>query len=516
MSGIYYDSSVLQIAEQFASTLLLTKCTQSGRPEPLELLPHSRKLVANLLGWKRQDGRRVHRKAYVSMARKNAKTQTLAFLALYQFFFDPEPEQEIYMAATSRDQASVCFTAAANMLRSNPELLTIADIVPSRRLITHRQTGSVLQALSSEGKDKHGSNPSMVIFDELHMWGPSEQELFDALTSGSVARRQSLQVFITTAGVDQQSLCYAEYEYAKRIISKQVEDETYLPLIWETPAEADWTDEANWVAANPTLGRIVQIEEIRTEFRKAINNPREQNKFRRLHLNQWTNAEEAWIPLQRWDVCGQQFTLSDFEGQPCYAGLDLGATRDLTAMVLVFPRDGKYYVWPYFFLPKEDLQDRCRRDRVRYDVWARDGHVILTDGDSTDWRVAVGKALECSQRFDLRSIMFDRAGARDTARELGDHGISVVDFGQGWLSMSPPSKRLEELIYAKQIVHAGHPVLRWNFDCCTIAQDAAGNIKPVKPDRLRDSKRIDGVVALVMALAGAMTHKHSQPFIWTA
>jgi len=310
MEGIYFDANIVALARVFARQLNLTSCTKSGQPEPLELLPHSLALVANLLGWKRPDGSRLYRKAYWSVARKNAKTQTLAFLALFMLFLDPEPEQRIYVAAKEREQAGLCFEAALAMIRTNPELDDLIRAIPSTKTLIHKETGSRIKALSAEGRSKHGLNPSMVIFDELHCWTAAQQELYDALTTGSGARREPLFCFITTAGTDEQSICYREYEYAKRVRSGQVVDETYLPLIWEVPKESDWTDEKNWDLANPAIDVIVNREELRSEFAKALAVPSEQNKFRRLKLNQWTNSETQWIPLAEWDACFEEFVVN--------------------------------------------------------------------------------------------------------------------------------------------------------------------------------------------------------------
>jgi phage terminase large subunit-like protein len=310
VNDVYFDTSVVERARLFARQLHLTACTQSGGPEPLELLPHSLALVANLLGWKRADGTRLYRKCYWSVARKNAKTQTLAFLALFMLFMDPEPEQRIFIAAKEREQAGLCYDAALAMLRTNEELDELVQATPSTKTLVRRDTGSRIKALSAEGKSKHGLNPSLVIFDELHVWGGAEQELYDALTTGSAARREPLMVFITTAGSDEHSLCYREYEYARRVQSGIHADPTYLPLIWELPKDADWTDESLWSLANPAMHSIVRIEELRTEFRKALAVPSEQNKFRRLHLNQWVNAAEAWLPLLEWDQCASEFSVA--------------------------------------------------------------------------------------------------------------------------------------------------------------------------------------------------------------
>ncbi len=270
------------MAETLIGGLTLTKATRSGGPEPFELLPHSRKLIANLLGWKRPDGRRLYRKAFASMGRKQAKTQTVAALVVAEFFLSQEKKQEIYMAAKDRDQASICFDAVADMIRASEDLLPLVTITESRKLIRHNESGSIIRALSSDGAGKHGYNPSLVVFDELHAWGIAEQELYDALTTGSKSRRNPLWVTITTAGSNQESICYREYQYAKRVASGEIQDESYFPLIYEVPIDADWTDQSLWPLALPTLGVLHDIRDYEEEFRQALARPEKQNTFRRL------------------------------------------------------------------------------------------------------------------------------------------------------------------------------------------------------------------------------------------
>jgi len=287
----------------FIESLTLTKSTKSGLPEPFRLLPPHRKLVANLLGWKQPDGTRLYRRCYFSPARKNAKTQIAAALALDLLVLDVEAEPEIYAAAKTGEQSSMVYRAAAGMVRASEELSDILQCTDYRKEIRNRETGGILQALTADGKAKHGSNPSAVIIDEFHVWGSAEQELYDALTSGSVARRQPLVIIITTAGVDEQTLCGAEYDYACKVRDGIIQDPAYLPMIYEVPKDADWMDESLWPLANPTLGSIVRIDELRKLCDKAKSVPSEQTKFRRLNLNQWVNSKSTWIPRTQWDAC---------------------------------------------------------------------------------------------------------------------------------------------------------------------------------------------------------------------
>lgn len=499
--GPYFDAEAVACAEGFISTLTLTKSTRSGQPEPFVLLPHSRKLIANIFGWKRSNGLRLVRKVFATMGRKQAKTQTAAALVLCEFFLNPEPKQEIYMAATDTDQAAICFEAVYDMIVASPDLEAFCDITLSQRKIRHRETGSIIRVLSSDGKRKHGYNPSMVIFDELHAWGPAQAELYAALTTGSKSRKQPLRVIITTAGSNQESICYREYEYAKRVLSGEIEDESYLPLIYEVPAEADWTDQSLWPQALPLLNTghhsLADYEE---EFRQAQARPDLQNQFRRLYLNQWTSSETQWIPIHHWDACASDsIDFDELRRYPCYGGLDLAAVHDLTAFSLCWPVGDKVYYRTWSYLPGEGLEARNKRDGVPYTQWARDGHIELTPGTTTDWRHVTAHIIELAKQYQIKAIAFDRYGARDTARELQDAGLEVIDFGQGYQSMSPACRRFEKLVYDGAAVHEGSPLIRWCMDCTQIQQAPGDLIKPVKPERMKNSKRIDPVIAMTMA-----------------
>lgn len=304
--GIYFDAASVALDLAFAESLTLTECTKSDGPEPLRLLPPHKKLLANVLGWKRADGRRLIRRVYFSVARKNAKTQCAAILALILAVLYRE-KQQIYIAAGDTEQASNCYRAVKAMVEAEPELdaeqgglLTVKDY---RREIINESTGTVIRAISAVGKSKHGFNPSTVILDELHVWGPDKQELYDALTSGSGARKQPLFIILTTAGIDEHSICGREYARACRVRDGIEQDPTYLPMIYEIPRDMDWRDEQNWPLSNPCLGETVQMDFLREEMQAAANDPTEQTKWQRLYGNMWVNSAETWIPLPNWDEC---------------------------------------------------------------------------------------------------------------------------------------------------------------------------------------------------------------------
>jgi phage terminase large subunit-like protein len=504
VSAIYFDQSSADKVLAFVRLLTLTKCTASGRPEPFEPLPWFQKLIGNVYGWRKPDGTRLTRRVFASMARKNAKTQCIAALALAEFLgIEEENQPEVYMAAKSVEQAGYCFAAARDMIRADADLEACCKITDSTKEIKNSINGGVLKVLSAEGKSKHGSNPSCVIFDELHAWSGIEQELYDALTSGSLARRQPLFLMITTAGSNIETICGREYQYAKRVLDGTAEDPTYFPLIYELPADADWTVEANWPMANPGLGVTVRLDSLRDEVKTALARPAEQNRVRRLNFNQWTETSEVWIPPMEWDACQGAPDFEALRNEPCYGGLDLASTRDLTAFSLVWPQDDRITSKTWFFIPEDGIAERSIRDGVKYDLWSREGHVVTTPGAVTDWRYVTQFVKNLAAEYNVQAIAFDRYGARDTAGELQEDGLSVMDFGQGYLSMSAPSKRLEALVYERKIMHDGNPAMRWNFSCCSTSEDAAQNIKPVKAKGSASNQRIDGVVSLVMALGVA-------------
>lgn len=506
IDSAYFDAGEANLACRFFESLTLTKSTLSGRPEKMRLLPQNKKLVCNLYGWRRDNGARLIRKVFYAVARKNTKTQTAAAIALKELLDPFEASPEIYMAAKDREQASMCFDAAVAMIRADESLAGALVIQPSYKTIVNPANGGKIKALSSEGRSKHGSNPSVVIIDEFHVWDEYDRELYDALTTGSGARRDPLTIIITTAGNNEQSMCYREYEHAKRVADGTTQDPTYLPIIYELPKDADWTDESLWPLANPALpAGVVSMEFLQEEKRKALAMPSEQNKFRRLYLNQWVNAAEQWIPLHLWDECEGSVDLEWLAGYPCYGGLDLASVRDLTAFCLVWPIDGRMYVKPWFFIPEHELQERSLRDNVRYDQWVKQGCIETTPGNATDWRYVRQRIEQLAQKYYVRSIAYDRYGARDIAADLTEQGLTVEPVGQGYVSTNAPCKRLEQLVLQRDLVHDGNPVLRWNLDCCKIDSDAAGNIKPVKPGGSQSNKRIDGIYALWMALGQAMT-----------
>jgi phage terminase large subunit-like protein len=445
------------------------------------------------------DGRRVYRQCLLMLPRKNGKTELAAALALYFLLFDGEMGAEVYSAAADRDQAALVFHVAAQMIRNDAELLSECEIIDSQKRIVHRASGSFYRAISAEASSKHGFNASAVIYDELH--AAPNRELWDVLMTSQGARDHPLVLAISTAGYDRLSILWELYTHARNVAETPALDPTFLPLIYEAPIDADWTDERVWHQANPALGDFRSLEEMQTACKRAKEIPAQENTFRRLYLNQWTEQAARWISLASWDACQDPaFDRARLRGRRCYVGMDLSSTTDLTAIVAVFPDDAGrgFDVLAQFFVPGEDLAARGRRDHAPYDQWARDGWLVATPGNSIDYDYVRLTLRNWGAEFDVREIAFDKWNAIELVRRLtNEDGFACVQLDQTFGALSGPTKSLETAILSRTLRHNGHPVLRWNLSNIVIEQDAMGNLKISK--RVSTGK-IDGASALVNAI----------------
>lgn len=430
-------------------------------------------------------------------------SELAAAVALYLLCADGEDSAEIYGCASDRQQASIVFNVAADMVRLSPALLKRMRIQSTYKRMVYLPTSSTYQVLSSDAYTKHGFNVHGVIFDELHT--QPDRRLFDVMTKGSGdARRQPLFFYITTAGSDINSICYEVHKKARAILDGKIVDPTFYPVIYGADVNDDWTDPKVWAKANPSLGHTITIDKVREACESAKQNPAEENTFRQLRLNQWVKQAIRWMPMEKWDNCKVNIEWKELEGRACYAGLDLSSTNDLTSLVLVFPpmyENEPYKVLPFFWIPDDSLERRVIKDHVPYDNWKREGHLFTTEGNVIHYEAIENFIGELSNKYNIREIAYDRWGATQVSQNLEKAGFVVVPFGQGFASMSPPCKELFTFVQQKKIVHDGNPVLRWNFDNVTIRTDPAGNIKP---DKEKSTERIDGVVATIMALDRAI------------
>ena len=506
--GDWFDEDAALVAEIFFDEMLVhVEGPLAGHPFILE--PWQREIVREVFGWKRWDGSRKYRRMFLAIPRGNGKSTFAAGLALKLLAIDNEPSAKIYGAAADKPQAAIVFETAAKMVSASRYLSK--RIKPFRgKYMEYAETGSQYMVLSSDAYTKHGLNPHGIVFDELH--AQPNRELYDVLATAMGKRAQPLMIMITTAGYDRNSICWEEWQYAKRVQDGLVDDPTYFARIWAADAEDDWTSPATWARANPNYGVSVKEEFLRQECEKALQSPAYQNTFKRLYLNIWTQQESRWIDMGAWDKCSQ--ALPDLVGRPCYGGLDLATTTDIAAFVLTFPPAAAgepLWLLPFFWIPQDAMLERERRDRVPYSTWVRLGLVEATPGNVIDYGYIRRRINELADLYDIKEIAYDPWNATQVVIELEGDGLTMVEMRQGYASLTAPSKELLRLVLSGGIAHGGNAVLRWMADNVTVRSDPAGNIKPDKGNKV--SGRIDGIVASIMAL-GRATVSADEPSVY--
>ena len=503
LSSSHYDSERADRVVQFINQLRHTKGEWYNKP--FQLLPWQENIIRNLFGIIKPNGYRQLTTAYVEIAKKQGKTELGAALALYMLCADGEHGAEVYSCAADRAQASLIYNVAVDMISLCPSLKRRLKVIASQKRIIYPAMNSFYQVLSSEAYSKHGINPTAVLFDETHV---ANREMMNVMLHGaSDARKQPLNFLITTAGNDLNSIGYELHQKAVDVLEDRKIDPTFYPVIYAADENDDWTDPEVWKKANPSLGVTVDVEKMRIACENAIQNPAEENLYKQLRLCIWVKQSIRWMPMHKWDECAFPVSVDTLQGRECYGGLDLSSTTDITAFVLVFPpRDEteRYEILPFFWLPEETLSLRVRRDHVPYDVWEQQGYVKTTEGNVVHYGFIEIFIEELGTRYNIKEIAFDRWGAVQMVQNLEGMGFTVVPFGQGYKDMSPPSKELMKLTLEKKLAHNGHPVLRWMMDNIFIKTDPAGNIKP---DKEKSTEKIDGAVALIMALDRAIRHK---------
>lgn len=452
-------------------------------------------------------GNRFARTAFMTLPRKNGKTELCAALALYHLMGDGERGAQVYSAAADREQAALIFMAASAMVRNDPELEAMLNIVESRRRIVFHENGSFYQAVSSESRSKHGYNASTIIYDELAQ--APNRELYDVLTTSTGARSQPLTLIISTMSTDKHSIFFEQYDYACKVRDGQIEDPTFIPIIYQADEDADAWDEAVWHECNPALGDFRSLDEMRIMADRAKRMPAAEATFRNLYLNQMVDREVRFLSSRDWLACKRPIDRERLRGRKCVGGLDLSSTRDLTALVLVFPDDEgqKFEALCWFWVPGDNLRERQMQDRVPYPVWRDKGYIEAPEGKAIDKNYVAFEIGQLVTEFDIEAIAYDRWRIEDLKKLLSEESIDVnlVEWGQGFKDMGPAVDHLETVVLNKQLSH-DNPVLDWCASNVVISSDPAGARK-INKERSRE--KVDGMVALAMAM-GLYYRDHEQ------
>lgn len=484
-------------AVQFLRLLRHPKSTLPGRAFQLDYWQE--RIVRRIYGPRHPDGRRIVRTVAMMLPRGNRKTSLGAALALLHTI-GPEnlPGGECMVAASDRSQARIAYNEAYSIIETGGWRDRL-HLVDSKNKIANRKTGAFFEAASADARVAHGHTPVFALVDEIHAW--PKRDLWDAIETGLAKTPNTLLMVISTAGRGSENLAFEFFDYARKVARGEIDDETVLPILFETPRDADWQDEQVWFEANPglTLG-YPDIEGLRVLARQAREIPSRRAAFQQLHLNMWLDGSaDPFVDMQVYDEGSFPVDLEDLENEPCWLGVDLSSTNDLTAVVACWG-DGEsgYVIHPWFFCPEDNLRAREDRDKVPYVQWADDEYIIPTPGNVVDFRYIEDHIRELCARFDVREIAFDPHLARNTLNTLLEEGLPAVEMRQGWVTMAPAVKELERAIIGRRFRHGGHPILRWNFENIVVHTDAAGN-KSFHKGKSRE--KIDGAVAAAMAVA---------------
>lgn len=475
----------------------------AGKPFLLE--QWQKDYITELYSTLNDDGTRQYRTSYVQIPRKNGKSNLSAALALAELVVGGEKGAEIYCCASSRDQAKIVFDVCKQMIKNSPILSRECQVYQNS--IVLKGSNSFLKAVAAEAGTLHGANASMVIYDELHT--AKNRELWDVMATSMGARNQPLMMTITTAGAfDPNAICYELYSYGKKVRDGIIEDNTFLPLIFEAEPDDDIHDEEVWRKANPNYEISIKRSYFEKMSKEAKLLPSSEIAFRQLHLNQWVSSLSGWITDDEWMKSSGEVDIEQLKGRKCYGGLDLAQVEDVCAFVLVFPfDDGSVKVLPFFFVAESAVDRRRNQTGGSYDNFVSNGELIVTDGNSTDYEVIKNKIFECAEVFDIQSIAYDRWNSNALINQLSEQGIETDPFGQGFISMTAPIKNAEVLIKKKALHHGGNSMLRWMVSNVVAKRDDAENIKFSKS---KAGDKIDGVVALVMALGEKLTIENAK------
>jgi len=475
-------------------------------------------IIRPVFGTKRKaDGLRRYRRVIVWIPRKNGKTELAAAVSLVCLVATGVLGGEVYSIAADKDQARIVFDKAATMVAYSPRLAEVVEPLKSALFVP--QLGAKFEPLSGTPTGKHGKNASAMVGDEVHEW--PDDRLYTFIHQSEGAREEPLEFLISTAGT-QEGFGWELWQECQKILDGTIDDPETLVVIYAAGADDDWTAPATWKRANPNLGISVRLDYLAAECKRAQENPRLENDFKRYHLNMWTEQDVRWLSMDLWRKCSAEPENIDYwrklpalmKGRHGYAGVDLSSTSDITAMVAAFPPDDDWPRWiivPRFWLPEATIERRTRVDRVPYETWARLGMIEVTPGNTVNYDWIKQAGYDWMDQYDIRQFGFDRWNATQTMNDMEAEGVEIVKVGQGFASLTAPAKELERLVVSGELEHGNHPVMTWMARNAGYETDAAGNLKPSKA---KSKEKIDGIAALVNALFVAMSTEVEGPSVY--
>lgn len=524
--GLYFDEAAADhIIDFFPEFLTLYEGLVSG--QEFVLTPNLAFIVGSIFGWKiKKSGYRRFRTAYIEMAKGQIKTPLAAGVGLYGLTFDGEAAPQIFAAAVTREQAGLCFRDAHTFSTGSTDLNEM--LIIDKHNLANPENNGYFRPISSEKRALDGKRPHMALIDEIHEH--PDDVVVRKMSAGTKFRANSLIFEITNAGYDRHTICYQHHEYTEKILEGILEDDAWFGIMTGLDVCAkcesegktipqdgcpdcdDWRDEAVWEKANPNLNYLGAPfrDYLRRQVEEAKAMPSQENIVKRLNFCIWTESITKWIPTDKWNACTFMVDPEALKGRTAYGGLDLSSNTDLTAWVMVFPpeeEDGKYEILCRFFLPEDNMMERVKRDKVPYDVWARQGYITLTPGNIIDYAFVLDQIRQDGEAYEIAELAFDRWGSQKITTDLQEIGFeiegkkSLIQFGQGYASMSAPTKEIEKMVLSKELAHGGNSVLSWCISNVAIKMDPAGNVKINKE---KSTEKVDGAVALCMAIGRSM------------
>lgn len=482
------------------------KLTDDFYGQPFKLLNWQHDPLYEFYGRVKDNSLRKYQYMYLEVPKKNGKSPLGAALALYHTYADGAYHGEVYSCAADREQASIVFDVAVEMIDQSPTLKKRTKYTASKKEIYDKISRTTYKVLSAEAFTKHGIKPTCVIFDELH--AQPNRDLWDVMTFGAgSARKEPVWITLTTAGddPDRKSIGWEIHEYARKIITGELADPVWLAKIYGAPEEADIFDEKIWYDINPSLGHTINIDTVRQEALSARNSEASERLFRWLRLNQWVSVKRiGWQPLTLWDQTLGKWDLSELIGKRCYPGLDLSSTTDITGACYLFPPQEGLPDWRVIFdawIPEDNMKERVRRDHVPYDRWVNQKHMHATPGNVVDYEFVEARLLAANQQYNIQTLGTDPWNSRMLTQRLMREGIEVIEIPQDMKHMSPAMKTIEHLMKRGEFTHEENPVARWCWGNVTVAVDGNENIKPMKN---KSVDRIDLTVAMINAMVTAM------------
>lgn len=512
-------------------------------PLRLTLMGWQRKVLRDLYAV-RPDGKRRYRRAYISAAKQNGKSFLTAGMPIYHIVMEPELEPEAYGSAAAKEQAGIVFKAAARLVNANPDLRAKLKVLPSSKRIVRRDGGGIYQVLSADGDVQDGIRPSLNIRDEIHRWKSAKAEtLYDVTTKGQISRDEPLDIAITTAGAEYESpLWFNEYEFARKVLDGSLQSPEFYGAIWEADKTRIKDEPEYWksrearVSANPShedLGGFLRDAAIVVELDKALVQPAAKSKFLRYHLNvPLTTQSNPIIEMSTWQECGGGVDLREWPTfdvdllirkwglleRPCVAGVDASWTVDMTSVVFGFPPTENDPIWtflPFFWVPEDRTAELERVCRVPIASWVEQGFIEATPGNAIDLRAVKRRIRWGAEMFGELRLAYDRANFRTEAMELLDEGLDVKEIPQNFMQLGQPTKFLLANYLDQKVRHGNNPVLNWHAGCLQLRYDEKDNCQPSKPERLKSSKRVDGIQAMVTLLAAALAPNDDAPIHYT-